>query len=110
MVRRLHRHERGWERNHQHQAKDKVEGSLVVCFYSIHLPPLPCALCVPCTHAIAVACLTCRDRWTNTSFRGPLLLCSVLLIVGNFLYGLVSECMQSCLVRLCPHSLAWGAK
>ena len=29
-------------------------------------------------------------RWTNTSFRGPLLLCSVINVVGNLLYGLVS--------------------
>eukprot|EP00903_Cladosiphon_okamuranus_P007004 g6815.t1 len=36
------------------------------------------------------ACFSCLlySWWTNTSFRGPLLLCSVLLIVGNFLYGL----------------------
>ncbi|CAN0368353.1 unnamed protein product, partial [Hapterophycus canaliculatus] len=36
------------------------------------------------------ACFSCLlySWWTNTSFRGPLLLCSVLLIIGNFLYGL----------------------
>lgn len=38
-----------------------------------------------------------QNRWTNTSFRGPLLLCSVLLIVGNFLYGLVSMVLCSLL-------------
>ncbi|CAN0151835.1 unnamed protein product, partial [Ectocarpus sp. 4 AP-2014] len=36
------------------------------------------------------ACFSCLlySWWTNTSFRGPLLLCSAMLIVGNFLYGL----------------------
>ncbi|CAM9985942.1 unnamed protein product, partial [Ectocarpus sp. 12 AP-2014] len=36
------------------------------------------------------ACFSCLlySWWTNTSFRGPLVLCSAMLIVGNFLYGL----------------------
>ncbi|CAN0373989.1 unnamed protein product, partial [Ectocarpus fasciculatus] len=36
------------------------------------------------------ACFSCLlySWWTNTSFRAPLLLCSAMLIVGNFLYGL----------------------
>lgn len=33
-------------------------------------------------------------RWTNRSFRQPLLLCGGMLIVGNLLYGLVSEVGQ----------------
>ncbi|CAN0408862.1 unnamed protein product [Ascophyllum nodosum] len=36
------------------------------------------------------ACVSCLfySWWTNRSFRQPLLLCSVMLIIGNLLYGL----------------------
>lgn len=30
-------------------------------------------------------------RWTNRSFKQPLLLCGGMLTVGNLLYGLVSQ-------------------
>eukprot|EP00611_Tribonema_gayanum_P025678 TRINITY_DN5919_c0_g1_i2.p1 TRINITY_DN5919_c0_g1~~TRINITY_DN5919_c0_g1_i2.p1 ORF type:complete len:863 (-),score=287.56 TRINITY_DN5919_c0_g1_i2:526-3114(-) len=36
------------------------------------------------------ACISCGvySYWTNTSFKGPLLACAVLLILGNIMYGL----------------------
>jgi len=39
------------------------------------------------------ACLSCAvySYWTNKSFKRPLLLCNVLLIAGNMLYGLALE-------------------
>jgi hypothetical protein len=36
------------------------------------------------------ACVSCGvySYWTNTSFKGPLVLCNALLMIGNALYGL----------------------
>ena len=39
---------------------------------------------------MTVCCRSCcvYSYWTNTSFKRPLLLCTLLLVMGNVMYGL----------------------
>ena len=59
---------------------------LVIFFYT-HMFSLLVSLC-SYTCVLGICSCAVYSAWTNTSFKAPLLACTVLLIAGNVLYGL----------------------
>eukprot|EP00937_MAST-01D_sp_MAST-1D-sp2_P005113 g5113.t1 len=52
----------------------------------LRMPPATSGAIVGCTPIAACVSAFAYSAWTNRSFRGPLLTCSALLVLGNVLY------------------------